>query len=291
MLTVGSLFSGIGGLDLGLERAGMQTRWMCEIDPFCRNVLRHHWPDVPVYEDVRDVDASAEHVDLICGGFPCQPVSLAGKRLAQADPRWLWPEFSRIVGELRPRYVLVENVPGLASKGLRDVLADLAAFGYDAEWEVVSAASVGAPHIRERLFVVAYPGSERRQQVAGGPCPHEAADGWRPQEDHELAGHGEGHRPGQVPRDVADPNDLGRDWRPRVFWTSRGTEPAYRGPTAWQAWATEPDVGRVAHGIPRRVDQLRAYGNAVVPQVAEFVGNRILAHYVATQAMTPKLAT
>lgn len=175
-LTVGSLFSGIGGLDLGLERAGMQVKWNCEIDPYCREVLAHHWPGVKQYDDIRDVDASAERVDLICGGFPCQPVSLAGRGLAQADPRWLWPEFKRVVGELRPRYVLVENVPGLATRGLGLVVGDLSALGYDAEWQVVSAASVGAPHIRERIFVVAYPCGERRQQDAGRSHGNETQD-------------------------------------------------------------------------------------------------------------------
>jgi DNA (cytosine-5)-methyltransferase 1 len=222
-LTVGSLFSGIGGIDLGLERAGMQVRWQCEIDLYCQAVLRHHWPDVRLYGDIHDIDGSAERVDLIAGGFPCQPVSLVGKGLAQEDPRWLWPEFARVVGLLRPRYVLVENVPGLTKRGLDLVVTGLAEMGYDAEWQVVSAAAVGAPHLRERIFVVA-----------------------------------------DTARELLD-------W-PRYEWAERWAELADS-----SRWETEPAVGRVADGVPGRVAQLRALGNAVVPQVAEFVGSLIVA--------------
>lgn len=179
-LTVGSLFSGIGGLDLGLEWAGMETRWQVENDPFCQTILNKHWPDIPLYGDIHDLDpAELEPVDLICGGFPCQPVSLAGKREAQNDPRWLWPEFFRIVRFLRPSYVLVENVPGLASAGMGDVLGDLASIGFDAEWESFPAAAVGAPHLRYRIFIVAYPNSgpllEQNNPLTGTsrPIPEE----------------------------------------------------------------------------------------------------------------------
>src|SRR5689334_3925575 len=145
MPTFGSLFAGIGGLDLGLERAGWTCRWQVEIDAFCQRVLAKHWPDVPRYGDVRSLDAGAlERVDLICGGFPCQPVSAAGTRLAEADERWLWPEYARVVGSLRPGLVLVENVPGLLVRGAGDVLGDLATLGYDAEWESIPAAALGA---------------------------------------------------------------------------------------------------------------------------------------------------
>ena len=156
-MTVGSLFSGIGGLDLGLEKAGHEIVWQVENDPYCRRVLQKHWPDVDLYEDVHDVGAhNLAEVDVICGGFPCQPVSLVGKQLAQDDERWLWPEFARVLGQLRPRYALVENVPGILIRGLGDVLGDLAELGYDAEWGSISAASVGAPHLRKRIFIVAH---------------------------------------------------------------------------------------------------------------------------------------
>ncbi len=158
-MTFGSLFSGIGGLDLGLERAGMECKWQVEQDEFCRKVLTKHWPYVPKYVDVRFIKELA-YVDLICGSFPCQPVSVAGKQAGTDDDRWLWPEFARIIRLVRPRCALIENVPGLltANNGgaMAEILGDLAALGYDAEWDCVSAESVGAPHLRWRVFVVAY---------------------------------------------------------------------------------------------------------------------------------------
>ena len=160
-LTVGSLFSGIGGLDLGLERAGMDVKWQVEKDPYCVTVLERHWPDVKRYGDIKELDPhDLEAVDVVAGGFPCQPVSTAGKRKAQADPRWLWPDFARVLRHLRPRYAVLENVPGLFTAGFSDVLTDLHDLGFDAEWSVVSACGVGAPHLRERLFLVAYTAGE-----------------------------------------------------------------------------------------------------------------------------------
>src|SRR5215510_6823709 len=161
-MTVGSLFTGIGGFDLGLERAGMRIDWQVEIDPFCLRVLEKHWPHVKRYTDIRTVGAhNLGSVDLVCGGFPCQPHSLAGRRCGAADERNLWPEFARLICELRPRWVVAENVPGLlsvdAGRFFGGVLRDLAACGYDAEWNVLSAAEFGAPHRRDRVWLVAYP--------------------------------------------------------------------------------------------------------------------------------------
>lgn len=273
-LRVGSLFSGIGGIDLGLERTGgFRTAWFAETDPYASAVLKRHWPDVPNLGDVRTIKGGAPSVDVLAGGFPCQPVSLAGKRLGEFDPRWLWPEFARLVGDLRPRIVLVENVPGLASLGLREVAEDLSSLGYDAEWDVVSASAVGAPHIRERLFLVAYPRRARRRQDAGGAHGDEGQDAWRAaEEDHVPASDGQGRGARGVPGVVAggsDAHDVADTHREPLVWTSE----------SWQEpdpWAAEPDVGRVAHGVPRRMDRLRCLGNGVVPQVAEFVGHLIL---------------
>ena len=158
-LTVGSLFAGIGGNDLGLERAGMRTLWQVELDPWCRRVLAKHWPDVERFEDVREVGAhNLSPVDLIAGGFPCQDISIAGRAAGIGGARsGLWGEFARIVRELRPRYVLVENSPVLTSRGMDVVLGDLAASGYDAEWDCLPAAAFGAPFVRDRVFVVATP--------------------------------------------------------------------------------------------------------------------------------------
>lgn len=157
--TFGSLFSGIGGLDLGLERAGMQCAWQVEIDDYATKVLQKHWPNVTRFRDVR---ACGEHnlapVDLIAGGFPCQDISDAGKQAGiEGERSGLWAEFYRIICELRPRFVLVENVAALLHRGMGRVLGDLAAGGYDAEWQILSAESIGAPHLRERVFIVAYP--------------------------------------------------------------------------------------------------------------------------------------
>jgi DNA (cytosine-5)-methyltransferase 1 len=260
----GSLFAGIGGLDLGLERAGMQCVWQSEIDPYARRVLEKHWPNVHRHDDVRTAGAgNLEPVDLICGGFPCQDISVAGKGAGLAGARsGLWREYARIVDEVRPRWVLIENVPALRTRGLRTVLSDLHACGYDAEWDGLSAAHVGAPHRRDRLFVVAHSRSEslrlqqRRGRWANGPRTF-------------VFG-----RDGQ-PRDVADANGAG---------LALGGEQSARveQPTAERAgapshpWTSEPDVGRVAHGVPARVDRLRCLGNAVVPQVAERIGRLIM---------------
>lgn len=203
MTTFGSMFAGIGGMDLGLERAGWTCRWQVENNPYCRQVLQAHWPDVLLYEDTREVDWNVvERVDLVAAGFPCQPVSYAGNRAAQDDSRWLWPEVARAVRVLRPRFVLVENVPGLFTAGFDDVLSDLAALGFDAEWSVLSACGVGAPHPRERVFVVAYPpdgygeGDVPRHSHPGVPRESRGSrrptggDGWLPEPAMDRVAHG-----------------------------------------------------------------------------------------------------
>ena len=274
-MRTGSLFSGIGGFDLGLERAGHEIIWQVESDPYCQKVLAKHWPDVPCHKDVHDVGAhNLEKVEAICGGFPCQPVSVAGKQLAQDDERWLWPQFARIVGELRPRYVLVENVPGILVRGLGDVLGDLAELGYDAEWGSISAASVGAPHLRKRIFIVAHREREGLEGHAGdGDHSHESrrlkARPYRPT--------GEGRLPtGEVADPAGQFSDGSEDNRGRRFRplpeSGNGGEEA-RSLSSW--WSIEPSVGRVVDGLPSRVDRLRGLGNAIVPQVAEWIGRQL----------------
>lgn len=157
------LFSGIGGFSLGLERAGMKTIAFCEIDPFCRKVLAKYWPDVPIYEDIRalsarQLKADGIECDLICGGFPCQDISGAGNRSGITGERSiLWSEYARLIGEIRPQFVLVENVAALLDRGMDTVVGDLARIGYDTEWSTLSACAVGAPHMRQRVFIMAYP--------------------------------------------------------------------------------------------------------------------------------------
>ena len=273
-LTFGSLFAGIGGIDLGFERAGLRCVWQCEFDEWCRGILARHWPDVPRYDDVRELSAlGVRRPDVLVGGFPCQPFSLAGKRKAQDDPRHLWPYFARLVGDLRPAYVVGENVRGLCNRGLDEVLGDLAALGYDAEWQVVSAASCGAPHIRERVFIVAYAESLGER---AGLCPDEPAEvgGRRPSDGGgsaraESAAHvadADGARSQRAePQQAAGRAGFAECGAGRIF-TRRPTP----------GWQLEPRVGRMAYGVPGRVDRLRGLGNAVVPAVAEYVGQLVV---------------
>jgi DNA (cytosine-5)-methyltransferase 1 len=163
-LTIGSLFSGIGGLELGLERAGLgPVKWQVEIDDYATAVLTKHWPDATRYRDVREVGAhNLEPVDLICGGFPCQDISSAGARAGiEGAKSGLWFEYARIVREVRPRYVIIENVAALLFRGMERVLGELAACGYDAGWDCLPASAVGAPHRRDRLFIVAHAAHRR----------------------------------------------------------------------------------------------------------------------------------
>jgi DNA (cytosine-5)-methyltransferase 1 len=263
-LTVGSLFSGIGGMDLGLERAGHTVIWQSEIDPYCNKVLKKHWPTVPNLGDITTIDwGKIERPDIICGGYPCQPFSHAGKRNGTADPRHLWPAMHNAICELRPRYALMENVRGHLSMGFGDVLADLAKIGYDAEWQVIPAAAVGALHKRDRVFIVAYPTSE---------CSNERKPRQR---EKKSATQGVSRvKVGRKCGNVANTDSKRLQRRVRqVYQTTKSTRLAL---CSW--WETEPDVGRVADGVSNRVDRLRGLGNAVVPQVAEFVGRLIGEH-------------
>jgi DNA (cytosine-5)-methyltransferase 1 len=261
MLTCGSLFAGIGGFDLGFERAGIKTVWQVEIDPFCRQVLQIRFPDARRFSDVRDVGRSElAPVDIISGGFPCQDISHAGRRIGIGGERsGLWSEFARIISELRPRYALVENVAALLGRGIERVLGDLAEIGYDAEWKIISASDVGAEHIRERVWILAYPGREGI---------HER--GWNLDAVP------------QMPNIRGDGRDgLSREYELQEEVLADSHIIATFGtPIARQEcapWATESGLARVAHGIPNRVDRIKSLGNAIVPQVAEWIGRRIIA--------------
>jgi DNA (cytosine-5)-methyltransferase 1 len=309
------LFSGIGGIELALESFGLRTVWQVECDRYARNVLWRHWPLVPKYEDVCAVGAA--HlcpVDVICGGFPCQGISDAGLRLGLDDPRsGLWREFARVVRELRPRYVFVENVAALRVRGLGRVLGDLAEIGYDAEWDCVRAADVGAPHLRNRLFLLAYSGGQQSQgqsvTVAGSRLSAVVARDGEARAVADADGQGlEGWRRGVVRKDadkgasgtrgasLADAQREGESQSERGVSHERGwagdrgqsladsdRESARRLAESWQVadwWSVEPDVGRVAHGVPARMDRLRCLGNAVVPAQAAFAW-RVLMRRIA----------
>lgn len=349
-MTFGSLFAGIGGMDLGLERAGMTCRWQVEIDPYASRVLARHWPDVPRWGNIKTFlpDTASERfgawregrtvarrqrraespwvaqwrVDLIAGGFPCQDISYAGKGAGLAGKRsGLWYEFARVVRVLRPRYVLVENVSALLSRGLDSVLGTLASLGYGCEWACLPAAAVGAPHIRDRVFVVAHrdecgldPRSERPQREAGADagvgCPGRPVDlpnsdpdrqrfPQRPERDSRpvqpsLRASSWGNAHG-LRHDVSDPWGNGLEGSQSAAGEASGLRrrfafadcprdeiAAFRDTAGIYQWGVDPSttpessVGRMAHGVSCRVDRLRCLGNAVVPQVAEWIGRRIL---------------
>lgn len=251
-MTFGSLFAGIGGMDLGLERAGMTCKWQVEIDPYCRRVLAKHWPDVPKHDDVRtfpDGDLDRWRVDLIAGGFPCQDISLAGSGTGlDGDRSGLWYEFARIVRDLRPAYVLVENVAALRFRGLDAVLSTLATLGYDAKWDCVPACSMGAPHSRDRMFLIA----------------HSHQVGWRSlglgaKRKHEIPTR---HAHWETPAFDRGWQDVER-WFKSLVSTHHGASDA-------------TDGSGMVDGISDRLDRIATCGNAVVPQVAEWIGHRIL---------------
>ena len=269
MLTVGSLFSGIGGLDLGLERAGMEVIWQSEIDPYGCRVLKKHWPEVVNHGNIKEINwGDVVRPDIICGGYPCQPFSTAGKRNGTDDPRHLWPWVREAISELRPKYAILENVRGHVSLGLSTVLGEMAAIGYDAEWQIVSAASVGAPHRRDRVIIVAYPGSERLEAER---AEFETSRPIRGNKNtREPMANSDGERLEGSSRIQGSEAEHGRS---DVFSTSSQW---YENWSGWQWWQSEPDVRRVAHGIPSRVDRLRGLGNAVVPQVAELIGRMVI---------------
>ncbi len=239
-LTVGSLFAGIGGLELGLERAGgFKTVWQVEKDDYARRVLAKHWPDVRRHDDVCTFPPGNPddwRCDVICGGFPCQDISNAGNKSGLDGERsGLWFEFARIIRVLRPSYVVVENVPALLHRGMGAVLGDLAGIGFDAAWEVLSACAFGAPHSRRRLFVVAYANGVDGRQGLRNPLARQDS-------------------------------------------TLQANDGSPRARAGWQARLANPSaLYGGADGVPSGPQRNRGIGNAVVPQVAEWIGNRIIA--------------
>jgi len=284
------LFSGIGGFSLGLERSGgFKTVAFCEIEPFPRRVLAKHWPGVPIYDDVRTLTAErlaadGIGVDAICGGFPCQDISTAGKGAGLDGERsGLWREYARLVGELRPRYVVVENVAALLGRGLDRVLGDLAALGYDAEWHCIPASAVGAPHRRDRVWLVA----DSRLGRRSGPNRREVEQPRRTEAfcPSDPLANADDQRKLQPEGSVEDLGGRASDGRSDVAHAGRiaaqvppaGHLAAVEVPQRHPWWEVEPDVGRVAHGVSARVDRLKSLGNAVVPQIPELIGRAIMA--------------
>lgn len=268
MLRHVDLCSGIGGFALGFEWAGLsQPILFCDTEPWCRQILKQHWPDVPIAEDVKDLANESNTVpdcDIITAGYPCQPFSVAGKQEGTEDDRHIWPYISQVIALKRPTWVVLENVYGHIAMGLDQVLFDLEAEGYTSRTFIVPACSVDAPHRRDRTFVVGNPSGGRLRGV----------DRW-----------GTGQKPSDGCSDVADTtSQRPQGWvsgRQDTEWQGEHGQSGRSSPTHRQPeqdwWATEPMVGRVAHGIPKRVDRLKGLGNAIVPQIAQQIGLSIKA--------------
>lgn len=307
MLKVLDLFSGIGGFSLGLERTGgFETVAFCEIEPFPRRVLAKHWPEVPIFQDVRKLTgADIGPVDVICGGYPCQPFSTAGKRQGAADDRHLWPEFMRLVAELRPAWVIGENVAGHISMGLDDVLADLEAEGYACRTFVIPACAVGASHRRDRVWTLAHSApaiseragdtrlgrfgladlssnvadaqgerrgkarqhSERPAQRTSGCCEVVADTNNAGLQGRQEAGNAESERQGRDEQ----PERCGHNARPARRAQSRLGGMA----DGFSCWLDEPG-SRVKAGVKDRAARLKALGNAVHPDIPMMIGATIL---------------
>jgi DNA (cytosine-5)-methyltransferase 1 len=286
-LEFGSLFSGIGGMDLGLIQAGLKLKWQCENDWFCRQILKKRF-GVKVYRDVRS--SEFEPVEILAGGFPCQPVSQSGRKLGTEDERWLWPYYLEVIDELHPRWVLIENVDGLRSRGLADILQGLANCGYDAEWDRIPAAAFGAPHVRYRYFILAYPNNLRWNKgsyfKAFGEKQKRAASLIREQllTDTDSLGRKE---KGVILRESSGVDNSAADTNCFIAYP-HGKRLAILGQSGklgsvtkgfdiegfgW--WSVEPDVGRVVHGVSSRVDRLKSLGNAVIPPAGYFLGKLV----------------
>jgi DNA (cytosine-5)-methyltransferase 1 len=282
-MNVLDLFSGIGGFSLGLERAGMRTVGFVEIKPYCRAVLAKHWPGVPCHDDITTRDFKEGEADIICGGFPCQDISLAGEGAGITGSRsGLWRELVRAIRMVRPRFAIVENVAALLGRGMGVVLGDLATIGADAEWHCIPASSVGLPHRRDRVWVVAYPHGGRwstGQQAAaavghGHPVSAEGGDvahAIRLEGSPILAGH-IAEQLEAIKRSGSLPDAHAADGEALPLGGSDARGAARR----CYGWLVEPDVGRVAHGVPARVDRLEGLGNAVVPQIPEAIGRAVM---------------
>lgn len=262
MYKIGSLFSGIGGFELGLERAiPAETIWQVEQEKFCQSILKKHWPKAKIFDDVRNITKdNVEPVDILCGGFPCQDISIAGKtRGLKGEKSGLWWEMWRIISELRPRIIVLENVSNIIRLGGREVAGSLAKIGYDAEWTTIRASDFGAPHRRERWFCVAYPNTRRKN--------HTIRARW---EESSMQSFRNGYAPypnGAFSKGNSKPLRLQKE-KPTVTMS-------FSRRNYWKEGPVESPLCNVDDGIPQRVARLKALGNAIVPQCSQWIGEQI----------------
>ncbi len=293
MITLGSMFAGIGGLELGFESTGrFKTKWQVEIDDYANQVLSKHWPSVARWKNVKTFPprpVSDWQCDVIAGGFPCQDLSFAGSGAGLAGERsGLFSEIIRVAGIIRPKAIVLENVAALYARGLDVVLGELAQIGYDAEWHCVSAASVGAPHRRDRVFIIGWDANGDSKPVSPinaktSKLQGDVADSARIHcdERQQQNGNGSGEpqriraQTGASSGTLADSDRQRGRSRDAKRQDAEDARQSPRRAEHW-GWHVEPDVGRVANRVPRRVDRLRCLGNAIVPQVAQVVAERLL---------------
>ena len=258
---IGSLFSGIGGFELGLERAiPAETIWQVEQDEYCQKVLKKHWPKARIYNDVRDINKeTVEPVDILCGGFPCQDISIAGKGEGlNGKKSGLYWEMFRIIRDLRPRVIVMENVPAITFRGGVSVIGSLASIGYISEWTVISAGrNFGAPHLRRRWFCVSY-----------SNCKSKSASSRYDEALERLPSYSSSAR-AQTRLSEETRREEGKAEEP--YYSSH--RPAGRKRESY--WAAESGICRVVNGLPNRTHRLRALGNAIVPQCSQWVGEQI----------------
>tara|TARA_R110000868_G_scaffold175255_1_gene412204 strand:- start:9 stop:881 length:873 start_codon:yes stop_codon:yes gene_type:complete len=280
-LKVLDLFSGIGGFSLGLERAGMETIAFCELDKACHKVLKKHWPNTPIYDDIRTLNGTnlQNTVDVICGGFPCQDISFAGKGKGLSGERsGLWWEFHRLIKEIKPPWVIIENVAALRSRGLDKVLGSLAEIGYDAEWHCIPASAVGAPHQRDRIWIVAYPQRNGLPAASVARSIEKTVRQESARQNNTFDAAGASSVPAAC-ANVANADVVGTqiplERRHSSQQVLRGTSEAWR-VTVGQCWSIEPNVGRVVNGVSNRSHRIKQLGNAVVPQIPEIIGKAIM---------------
>jgi DNA (cytosine-5)-methyltransferase 1 len=287
------LFSGIGGFALAAKWVWgkeLDIVGFCDIEEYCHKVLAKNFPNVPIYKDICDLDgADFDNIDLITGGFPCTDISQAGKGKGLVDESGkrtrsgLWFEMHRIISEIRPRFALIENVPMLTARGGTRVIADLAQIGYNAEWTIIGADDVGAWHRRKRIWIVAYP--EQLPNTNGVGCVHGKSK--EQSTERGITSFGNIKSGGTYEEAIsnADSRRFKKQWKPKSVQPqeqrktksikSQCGDSKTRQKIKSGGWRTEPKLGRVAHGIPNRVDRLKGLGNAIVPQVAQLIMEKL----------------